>query len=78
MGLPRLTELALIVFFGRTNGFITVRTELALTSLLGATLLSQMGLPGQMELKLTTLKMDIRKNIFACLFSIHNIMNKHV
>ena len=57
---------------------LSVRTELVLTSLLGATLLSQMGLPGQMELKLTTLKMDIRKNIFACLFSIHNIMNKHV
>ena len=38
-----------------------VQTEQALTVLLGGTSLSQMGLPGRMELVLTTLKMDLLK-----------------
>ena len=40
---------------------LSVGTELALTSLLGGTLVSQMGLPRQLELILTTLKMDLLK-----------------
>ena len=40
---------------------LSVQTEQALTVLLGGTLLSQMGLPGRMELVLTTLKMDLLK-----------------
>ena len=40
---------------------LLVWTKLALTGLLGETSLSQMGLPGQMELALTTLTMDLLK-----------------
>ena len=40
---------------------VPVRTELALTCLPGGILLSQMSLPGRMELVLKYLKMDLIK-----------------
>ena len=40
---------------------LLARTKLALTGLLGGTLLSQMSLPGRMELVLTTLIIDLLK-----------------
>ena len=42
-----------------TNGFLPVRTKLALTSLLEGTVLSQMCLPGRTELVLSTLIMIV-------------------
>ena len=66
MGLPSLAELSLIVLPRQTSLLIMgllLQTKLALMGLLGGTLLSQISSPGWKELVLTTLIMDLLKEI---------------